>query len=73
MRVGFPFYRHLQQQPDLCVELSEDRGAEVRDARPWVELGLEEDLVRVDVPDAGQDLLVHERRSYPSFSTLEAF
>ena len=39
MRVGFPFYRHLQQPPHLCVELSEDQGVGVRDARPWVELG----------------------------------
>jgi hypothetical protein len=73
VRVSFPFYRHFQHLPHLCVELSEDRGVGVRDARPWVELGLYEDLVRVGVPYASQDLLVHERRSYSSFSTLEAF
>jgi hypothetical protein len=68
VQVGFPFYRHLQHPSHLCVELSEARVVEVRDARPWVELGLEEDLVRVGVPDAGQDLLIRERRLY---STLQ--
>ena len=30
------------------------------------------DLVRIDVPYAGQEILVHWRRLYASFSTLEA-
>src|SRR5215217_458678 len=71
LRVGSSLYRRLQHTPRLLEELFEGRIVEPFDSGPGVEVRLEEDLVRVDVPDTGHHLLVHQRRLHRALPPLE--